>query len=130
MKSTATCRNTSRQGFKSDVCWLFISIVALVASQASQTQTFSVLYTFTGGKDGGTPYTELVLDPSGNLYGTTYEAGKLGFGTVFRLGSTGALVVLDAFANKWGGGTWAENRPALPSQRSLSLNSTDWSHDL
>jgi uncharacterized repeat protein (TIGR03803 family) len=104
MKSTATCKNKSRRGFKSDVCWLFICIVTLVASQASQAQTFSVLYTFTGGKDGGTPYTELVLDPSGNLYGTTYEAGKFGFGTVFRLGSTGALVVLHAFGNKWGGG--------------------------
>src|ERR1700730_11649156 len=106
MKSAARCKSKSRRGVKSCACRLFIctSILLLVASQASQSQTFSVLYTFAGEKDGGTPYTELVFDPSGNLYGTTYEAGKFGVGTVFRLGSNGELVVLHAFDTKRYGG--------------------------
>jgi uncharacterized repeat protein (TIGR03803 family) len=43
------------------------------------------LHAFSGGLDGGTLYGSLALDKSGNLYGTTYSGGKLGFGTVFEL---------------------------------------------
>jgi uncharacterized repeat protein (TIGR03803 family) len=35
--------------------------------------------------DGGAPYSGLVFDPSGNLYGTTYVGGAYGDGTVFQL---------------------------------------------
>jgi len=45
----------------------------------------TVLYSFTGGADGGYPYAGLVLDAQGNLYGTTYGGGAAGFGTVFKL---------------------------------------------
>ncbi|MGD0360826.1 MAG: choice-of-anchor tandem repeat GloVer-containing protein [Bryobacteraceae bacterium] len=34
-----------------------------------------VLYAFTGGPDGGSPYAGVVLDAAGNLYGTTYLGG-------------------------------------------------------
>jgi uncharacterized repeat protein (TIGR03803 family) len=48
--------------------------------------TESVLYTFTGGGDGSTPYAGLVRDANGNLYGTTaYGGGNCGCGTVFEL---------------------------------------------
>jgi uncharacterized repeat protein (TIGR03803 family) len=46
--------------------------------------TESVLYDFTNGNDGGDPATALILDGSGNLYGTT-ETGGVGGGTVFKL---------------------------------------------
>jgi hypothetical protein len=42
----------------------------------------TVLYSFTGGSDGDTPYASLVADPSGNLYGTTLWGGKGGFSGV------------------------------------------------
>jgi uncharacterized repeat protein (TIGR03803 family) len=52
----------------------------------------TVLYSFTGGADGSKPYyAGVILDSAGNLYGTTYQGGKLGgcsgagCGTVFRL---------------------------------------------
>jgi uncharacterized repeat protein (TIGR03803 family) len=45
----------------------------------------SVLYSFTGGADGGTPYGGLVIDADGNLYSTTYAGGTSGAGTVFEL---------------------------------------------
>ena len=49
--------------------------------------TESILYTFTGGSDGGYPFQlgKLHLDSSGNLYGTTSQGGTYGFGTVFEL---------------------------------------------
>jgi uncharacterized repeat protein (TIGR03803 family) len=46
---------------------------------------FQVLHTFTGGLDGGNPAAGLVMDQVGSLYGTTYNGGAHGFGTVFKL---------------------------------------------
>lgn len=47
--------------------------------------TESVLYSFTGGSDGGKPYAGLILDKAGNLYSTTGLGGAGGYGTVFKL---------------------------------------------
>ena len=43
------------------------------------------LYSFTGGDDGGTPYSGLVQGSDGNFYGETLRGGTNGYGTVFRL---------------------------------------------
>lgn len=48
--------------------------------------TETVLYRFTGsGGDGFRPEAGMVMDASGNLYGTTTSGGTAGNGTVFRL---------------------------------------------
>jgi uncharacterized repeat protein (TIGR03803 family) len=47
--------------------------------------TESILYTFQNGSDGGTPYTGLVADSSGDLYGAATQGGVNGGGTVFEL---------------------------------------------
>ncbi len=57
----------------------------------------TVLYSFTGSQDGGSPWSGLVLDSAGNLYGTTYSGGEYGSGTVFKLDETGAETVLYSF---------------------------------
>jgi uncharacterized repeat protein (TIGR03803 family) len=44
-----------------------------------------ILYTFNGYPDGAYPYAGLVLDPTGSLYGTTWEGGSSCCGTVFKL---------------------------------------------
>ena len=44
-----------------------------------------MLYTFTGGSDGGNPAGGLVMDKDGNLYGTTSNYGAHGYGTIFKL---------------------------------------------
>jgi len=45
----------------------------------------SLLHSFGSGTDGQTPYASLTLDSSGALYGTTYDGGANGTGTVFRI---------------------------------------------
>ena len=45
----------------------------------------SVLYTFQGLSDGQNPVGGVVLDPAGNLYGTTFDGGVNGGGTVYEL---------------------------------------------
>ena len=66
---------------------------ALIALQAAQAQTFTVLHNFTGGADGYAPYAGLTIDGAGNFYGTTLYGGVtggsvchiLGCGVVFKL---------------------------------------------
>ena len=66
----------------------------------------TVLYSFTGGADGGSPYAGLVRDDHGNLYGTTFYGGNPacdsvnswnGCGTVYKIGTTGQETVLHSF---------------------------------
>jgi uncharacterized repeat protein (TIGR03803 family) len=57
----------------------------------------TVLYSFTGGADGGYPYAGLVLDKKGNLYGTTGNGGANSEGTVFKLTPGGTEKVLHSF---------------------------------
>ena len=45
----------------------------------------SVLYNFTGGSDGWEPRGGVILDSTGNLYGTTYGGGKNGTGVIFKI---------------------------------------------
>jgi hypothetical protein len=57
-------------------------LVALLAVLAipilrAQAQTFTVLYSFTGGADGGNPFAGLVINKERYLYGTTVQGGDL-----------------------------------------------------
>jgi uncharacterized repeat protein (TIGR03803 family) len=48
----------------------------------------TVLYTFTGGTDGGNPYAGVIFDSSGNLYGTAMHGGSAGYyagGVIYKL---------------------------------------------
>jgi hypothetical protein len=47
--------------------------------------TYNVIYTFTGGNDGGQPTAGLVFDKSGNLYGAAESFGTNGGGAIFEL---------------------------------------------
>jgi uncharacterized repeat protein (TIGR03803 family) len=48
---------------------------------------FEVLYTFTGGDDGGQPVAALIQATDGSLYGTASSGGSGGGGVVFRIKS-------------------------------------------
>ena len=71
----------------------------------------TVLYSFTGGADGGQPTAGLVRDAAGNLYGTTFLGGDpscpqsspFGCGTVFKVDNAGNETTLYRFAGYTGG---------------------------
>jgi uncharacterized repeat protein (TIGR03803 family) len=78
----------------------------------SKSGQMSVLYSFTGGGDGGLPEGALVRDVYGTLYGTTYFGGLFkkacdssfnGCGVVFKLTATGQETVLHSFNGADGG---------------------------
>jgi len=93
--------------------WTFITAIALLAalavtgrlaaqgnqnSKQALMQTFTVLHTFTGSPDDGAgPYSNMLLDVNGTLYGTTIFGGLYGFGTVFMLDRRGKETVLYSF---------------------------------
>jgi uncharacterized repeat protein (TIGR03803 family) len=52
--------------------------------------TQNLLYTFTGGADGGASFGPLAIDASGNLYGTADVGGSNEMGVVFKLSPNGA----------------------------------------
>ena len=49
------------------------------------TSTFTVLHTFSAGTGGAYPYTGLILDSAGNLYGATEDGGTSKRGLVFEV---------------------------------------------
>jgi uncharacterized repeat protein (TIGR03803 family) len=96
--------------------WIWMTVVYLFAAMAvaaipsAQAQTFNVLHTFTGGGDGGNPYSGLTMDQAGNLYGTAYAGGS-GYGTVYRLKRSGANWILNPLYS-FAGGTDGANPEA------------------
>jgi uncharacterized repeat protein (TIGR03803 family) len=58
----------------------------------------TVLHSFGGVPDGSNPTARVILDVSGNLYGTTAFGGGYGHGTVFKVNAiTGAETILHSF---------------------------------
>jgi len=115
--SAGNLYGTTTQGGNSSSCGPFGSescgvVFELTPSNGSWTE--KVIYSFGGGADGGTPYGGLVMDLSGNLYGTTFAGGASGQGTVFELtpggNGTWTETVLHSFA---GGSDGAAPRAGL-----------------
>ncbi len=71
----------------------FAGVVYKVDPQGNET----VLYNFTGGADGAYPESPVVLDRSGNLYGTTTQGGSANAGVVFKVDPDGNETVLHNF---------------------------------
>jgi uncharacterized repeat protein (TIGR03803 family) len=66
---------------------------------------YKALYSFTGSAGGANPNGGLVQGADGALYGTTFQGGTNGVGTVFTLGTNGAgYAVLHVFTNTPGDG--------------------------
>jgi uncharacterized repeat protein (TIGR03803 family) len=55
--------------------------------------TFSVIYAFQGGADGGFPAGGVTVGADGSLYGTTWSAGSANAGTVYKLTPSGSSYV-------------------------------------
>src|SRR6266403_894207 len=63
--------------------------LGLILTGQVTAQTFTNLYGFTGGSDGGAPYAGLILS-SNTLYGTASGGGSSGNGTVFAVNTDGS----------------------------------------
>jgi uncharacterized repeat protein (TIGR03803 family) len=77
--------------------FVLFCVLLVAAAYPSRAQTFTVIHAFTGGPDGGSPYTGLAIDRAGNLYGDTIYGGNTrgsncanqGCGVVFKLKNSG-----------------------------------------
>jgi uncharacterized repeat protein (TIGR03803 family) len=101
-------------------------LLVLGLASLAQAQTFTTLYSFSGGSDGGQPYAGLIEDADGNLYGTTTEGGDLncsadGCGVVYELNAAGTETVLHKFSGPASGGGDAA-RPYTPVIRDNAGN--------
>lgn len=88
---------TAGGGAGYDVCEFGCGTIFRLAQDGSET----VLHAFKGS-DGANPiFSRLIRDRQGNLYGTTFRGGNTacvpGCGNVFKLTTTGELIVLHAF---------------------------------
>jgi uncharacterized repeat protein (TIGR03803 family) len=86
---------------RSHWAWGVLCAASCVCPAAAS--SFTVLYSFTGGRDGANPGGPLLLDGGGNLYGTATGGGR-GEGTVFQLSPAASspwnLTVLYSFPNQ------------------------------
>jgi len=86
--------HTSLHGLPVLLCF---AVMLLFSSPLQAKAREKVLYTFTGGTDGASPSSSLLMDASGHLYGTTSAGGNTnecvgnysqGCGVVFELASS------------------------------------------
>jgi hypothetical protein len=93
---------------------LFAFVPALVPS-ASAAPRYKVLYSFTGGADGGEP-AGLIQDAAGNLYGTTGLGGDPNcYGAWGRCGQFARRIQLEHDSEKPGG--YSSDRPTSQPPR-------------
>jgi uncharacterized repeat protein (TIGR03803 family) len=78
-----------------------------IAARPAQAQTETVLYSFTNSPDGAIPTSSLISDGAGNFYGTTWNGGAEGWGSVFEFSPNGIggwnEAVLYSFTNNGDG---------------------------
>jgi uncharacterized repeat protein (TIGR03803 family) len=82
-----------------------------VVFRLNKTGHLTVLYSFTGGSDGGLPQTGVLRDAEGNLYGTTSSGGVKACKTILRTFYCGVVFKLDTNGKEsvlhlFGPGAW------------------------
>jgi len=71
----------------------------------------TILHNFGAAGDGETPYSSLIFDASGNLYGTTEYGGTYNLGTVFELSPQASGVWSETLLHNFGSGSADGNYP-------------------
>jgi uncharacterized repeat protein (TIGR03803 family) len=83
-------------------CGSFSSSTCGVIFKVDGNGNETILYSFTGGADGGLPYGSLIMDAAGNLYGAAsfgiLSNGDPGFGVIFKLQPSGKETALYTFS--------------------------------
>jgi uncharacterized repeat protein (TIGR03803 family) len=99
---TASIFETNLRAGTSALVLLFMFATAILAMPPAQAQTYTVLHSFSDKGDGGFPYAGVNLIV-GNLYGTTSEGGRYGYGTVYELKHRGSSWTLSTLYSFTGG---------------------------
>lgn len=84
LDSAGNLYGTGSVGGNSTACSGGCGVVYKLAPNGTGGWTYSVIHNF-HSTDGANPRTGVVLDSSGNIFGTTYSGGSSGFGVVYRL---------------------------------------------
>jgi uncharacterized repeat protein (TIGR03803 family) len=85
-----------------------------------RTRVETVLHQFAGGSDGEYPeFESLLLDASGNLYGTTQMGGSSNLGTVFKVSRSHQESVLHSFAGGTSDGCYPFGGVAMDASGNL-----------
>ncbi len=79
----------TQKNYGAAIAQIAACLALFFAAVTAQTQTLTVLHTFTGGADGYEPYAGVTLDQQGRIYGTTIQGGLHDDGVVFRLAREG-----------------------------------------
>jgi len=96
-------------------------IVFKISPQGKET----VLYRFTGGTDGGNPFTTVLLDQAGTLYGATALGGDAtcqagyGCGVIYKLTQAGIETVLHTFTGGADGADPQVERSAMDAEGNI-----------
>jgi uncharacterized repeat protein (TIGR03803 family) len=64
---------------------------------------FTTVYSFHGGLDGSEPFAPLIQAADGSFYGTTDGGGAYGYGTIFKISTSGVLNTLHSFSCRYCG---------------------------
>lgn len=83
---------------------LVLSLIVCGVCSTAQAQTFTYRSVRSLKQPRDPHYvTSLILDPVGNLYGTSFYGGADNVGTVFKVTPQGSLTVLHSFSSSFGG---------------------------
>jgi len=87
MRQPFYCLDCPRTNLWQPLLTTFLLTLTVLACASAHSQTFSVIHTFTGAGDGGTPYAGVTIR-AGILYGTS-SVGGAGDGTVYQTWKSG-----------------------------------------
>lgn len=82
---------TTSGGGSDKFCSFGCGVVYKVVPDGNDKWMESVLYTFVNYKVGMKPYSGLLMDKAGNLYGATFLGGPDGNGSIFKLAPDGSI---------------------------------------
>ncbi|HEY6578973.1 MAG TPA: choice-of-anchor tandem repeat GloVer-containing protein [Rhizomicrobium sp.] len=97
MPKSINCRHRLRTGAVLPLATLAALVAGYTFPAVADDQSFEVVHSFVGGKkDGAWPFSYLIRDQSGNIYGTTESGGGIqpicsgsGCGTIFEIAPDG-----------------------------------------